>query len=78
MAGGFILAIGGHRVGRDLAFVLQPGVEHLERAVAVGRGRRLPAGEQVGQEPLDLCPVGFGQSYTPPVRKASSSRTASR
>ena len=44
----------GHRVGGDLAFVLQPGVEHLERPIAVGGGRRLPAGEQVGHERLDV------------------------
>jgi hypothetical protein len=54
-----------HRVDGDLALVLQPGVEHLERAVAVGGGGRLPAGEQVGQERLDVRPVGLGQTDTP-------------
>jgi hypothetical protein len=39
--------------------------EHLEGAVAVGGGRRLPADEQVGQERLDMCPVSFGQPNAP-------------
>src|SRR5215211_7009530 len=34
----------GHRVGGDLAFLLQPGIEDPQGAVAVGRGGGLPAG----------------------------------
>jgi hypothetical protein len=41
--------------------LFQPGVEHLERAVAVGGGRLLPASQQVGQERLDLPPIGLGR-----------------
>jgi hypothetical protein len=68
----------GHRVGCDLAFVLQPGAEHLERAVAVGGGRRLPAGEQIGQERLDLRPVGLGQADAAASQVCLEERTASR
>jgi hypothetical protein len=55
----------GHQVGRDLDLTLQPGVERLARAVAVGGGRWLPAGEQVGQERLNVCPAGLGQPTAP-------------
>jgi hypothetical protein len=80
----------GHRIGRDLPFFLQPGVEHLEGAVAVGGGCWLPTGQQVGPGTPrcgpDRPPPGghHGESGTPgaieptPGRSRPCGRTCSR
>ena len=43
-----------HRARGDLAFGLQPAVEHTKAPRAVGGRRGLPAGELVGDERLDV------------------------